>query len=152
MFLDVDGRRDDTEHAVRTDLIAQVAKVANCPIQRSVKKWMQTSDIEHLLGELKNQLYDGNRNILLLSGAYLEDQITLCALEALAMGFDVNFLCDFITARDPRLEPSLKFRLIQAGAVPSSLCQMLYMWQATESDRAIANSLRELLIQCDKIE
>ena len=70
-----------------------------------------------------------------MSGAYLEDQVTVCVLEALAVGFDVLLLCDLSTARDRRLKPVLLKRLFQAGVVPSSLHKFLYIQYTAETDQ-----------------
>ena len=152
ILLHVDACEDSTAQAAQTDIVIHVAKIAKCPVQIFKKKWVQSSDIADLFDAVKRLNVLGDRNVLLLSGTYLEDQITLCTLEALAIGYDVHLLCDVIMAHDTRHEAILKLRLFQAGAVPTSFRQMLYMWHAAETDLVMAKSLLELLTQCDAIK
>jgi hypothetical protein len=110
-------------------------------------------DLATLIEDLKAFAKAEDRRILLLSGAFLEEQVTLCALEALVEGFDVHLLCDLMSARDHRLKPVLLLRLFQAGAVPSSLRQFLYRWQAAEEIRNAVVSFKKhgkLIHQSDR--
>jgi hypothetical protein len=42
-----------------------------------------------------------------------------------------------------------QLRLFQAGAVPSSLRQFLYMWQAAEGNRSEVDFFKKLLAEYD---
>ena len=100
---------------------------------------------ERIVRKIKKLNADGKQNILLVSGAYLEEQISVCVLEALAVGFDVHLLCDVITARNTRIGPTLNLRLLQAGAVPSCLEQVVYMWQSCETEIQESFNLQDIL-------
>jgi hypothetical protein len=71
---------------------------------------------------------------LLIAGAYLENEATVSVLHALAEGFDVYCLTDLILALETKFTDTFNSRLIQAGAVPSTLRQIHYQWTTNESD------------------
>jgi Isochorismatase family len=82
---------------------------------------------------------------LFISGAYLEDQISICALNALAVGYDVYLLNDATAPRDVTHRETFIARLTQAGVVLSTVQQMLYQWLAVETDQDRKDALRKLL-------
>ena len=86
----------------------------------------------------------------MLAGSNLEQQITVLALEALAEGFDVHLLNDLISTTDQLTAPVLQQRLVQAGAVPSTLRQFIYLWRSAEIDRSALTTLQELLVEYDR--
>lgn len=147
IMLHVDCEDADGRMVCPVGKVARAAEVTGCPLLVSQSLWMTRQDVDKIFGDVKLSLGVDNRTRLLLSGAYLEEQITLCALEALAIGFDVHLLYDQIKARTARLEPVHKLMLFQAGAVPSSLQQILYMWHATERQQGVAKDLQDILAQ-----
>jgi hypothetical protein len=128
-------------------LLKEVERETKCPLYHVISIWIGPSELRAIVKDLKQIASEGSRNMLLVSGHYLEDQITVCCLEALIEGFDVHLLCDLIAARDSLLAPILQQRLFQAGAVPSSLRQFLYFWHAAEIEPEAASSLKILLSQ-----
>jgi hypothetical protein len=124
--------------------LRDVNEVTNCPLHCLTPKWIGPTELSDIMNELKKATSSSGRSVLLIAGAYLEDQVSVCALEALAEGFDVHLLCDFVKARDRRLVPVLQLRLFQAGVVPTSMQQMLYVWHAAESDDSVAAELKRL--------
>jgi hypothetical protein len=82
---------------------------------------------------------------LFIAGAYLEDQISICALNALAIGYDVYLLNDVTIPRDTLHRETFIARLSQAGVVLSTVQQMLYQWLAVETDQNRKDTLRKLL-------
>lgn len=82
---------------------------------------------------------------LFIAGAYLEDQISICALNALAVGYDVYLLNDVTIPRDIVHRETFIARLTQAGVVLSTQQQMLYQWLAVEPDQNRKDALRKLL-------
>lgn len=82
---------------------------------------------------------------LFIAGAYLEDQICICALNALAVGYDVYLLNDFTMPRNITHRETFIARLTQAGVVLSTVQQMLYQWLAVETDQDRKTVLKKLL-------
>ncbi len=72
------------------------------------------------------------RKRLLMAGAYLEEQITICSLYALSLGYEVFLLKDFVATRTLDHVHAFDMRLIQAGVVPTTLRQLLYEWLSQE--------------------
>jgi hypothetical protein len=149
MFLHLDNELGSSRNCQMTKILLETSTLFKCPIRQFSMEWIGPQDLATLFDDLKICAKAQDRRILLVSGAFLEDQVTVCALEALVEGFDVHLLCDLISARDHRLKPVLLLRLFQAGAVPSSLRQFLYMWQAAEGDRSAVESFKKLLTEYD---
>jgi hypothetical protein len=149
MFLHLDNEVGSARACQLTKILINTSSLFKCPIRKFAMDWIGPDDLTVLLDDLKRCAKTEDRRILLVSGAYLEDQVTVCVLEALIEGFDVHLLCDLISARDQRLKPVLLLRLFQAGAVPSSLRQFLYMFQAAEGNRSEVDSFKKLLAEYD---
>jgi hypothetical protein len=149
MILHVESGENGSQNVRILEFLTTVATEAKCPLHHISSLWIGPDTLTNIMGELKRLSSNGGRSILLVSGHYLEDQIAVCGLEALMEGFDVHLLCDLILARDVKLKPVLLLRLFQAGAVPSSLRQFLYMWQAAETDQHMSETLRKLLENFD---
>ena len=145
VFLYVDHGADDDHNKHVFKFLSDAASVTNCPIHRMSMQWIDKVALSALMQDLNHFDSRAKRTALLICGSYLEDQVTICSLEALLEGFDVHLLCDIISARDVKLKPVLLQRLFQAGAVPSSLRQFLYMWQVAETDQKMSETLRKLL-------
>ena len=149
IVLQVDHGIEDAQNKGISKYLSAVASATNCPIHRLSLQWIDNAALSTLIGELKRSAAGSKRTALLICGSHLEDQVTVCSLEALLEGFDVHLLCDIISARDAKLKPVLLQRLFQAGAVPSSLRQFLYMWQTAETDQQMSETLRSLLENYD---
>jgi hypothetical protein len=149
MLLHVDHGTVDACRMGVPKFLSTVATTINCPLHSLSSRWISNSTLTDLIGDLKRSVAESNRTTLLISGSYLEDQVSVCSLEALVEGFDVHLLYDMISARDVVLKPVLLMRLLQAGAVPSSLRQFMYIWLASETDKTLSNALRELLEDYD---
>jgi hypothetical protein len=88
------------------------------------------------------------RRRLLLAGRFLEEQITICALHTLALGFEVFLLKDFVEAKNSEHVLAHDMRLYQAGVVPTTLRQLLYEWLSVEEvveRRALKRNLLEMM-------
>ena len=145
MFLYVDHGIEDASNKGIFQYLRTIASTTSCPLHSISSQWIDNNALSSLINDLKRSLSEPKRSILLICGSQLEDQVTVCSLEALFEGFDVHLLCDMISARNEKLKSMLLLRLFQAGAVPSSLRQFLYMWLATEADPSMTKSLRNLL-------
>jgi hypothetical protein len=148
IFLHVGEDQRRASSPTTSEFLVRVSEVTGCPFYQCLDLNSHHPATDELMSELKFRAKSDNRCLLLISGTDLEDQVTVSALHALLEGFDVHLLCDTITTKNSRLEPFLLLRLFQAGAVPSSLRQFLYMWMMYETDPAIANHLHNLHKVC----
>ena len=73
--------------------------------------------------------------------------VTFQSLEALAFGFDVYLLTDAIETLYPSIASFHWDRLYQAGAVPTSIAQMLREWSVTSSDTSMVKKICECEIE-----
>jgi hypothetical protein len=100
-----------------------------------------------LIGLITGSLVDlakmEGRTRLLLAGAYIEDQVLVCALTALAEGFDVFLLMDLLVAKGETSKSSSERRLYSLGVVPTTFDQVLYQWHAAED----ATEKRQLILE-----
>lgn len=150
-FIHVDHGVEDARNIGMFNYLSTVATMTNCPLHCMSSQWIDRLALSTLIENLKRSASEPKRTALLVCGSHLEDQVTVCSLEALLEGFDVHLLCDMISARDAKLKPVSLQRLFQAGAVPSSLRQFLYMWLAAEAKPSMQESLRKLLGEYDTI-
>jgi hypothetical protein len=149
MFLHVDCGIETAPNKSISAFLQAVETTTNCPVHRLSSQLIDNSMLCTLLSELKSSASKTKKTILLVSGSHLEDQVTLCTLESLLEGFDVHIMCDLISARDVKLKSILLLKLFQAGAVPSTLRQFLFMWLAAETDIEMVDRLRQLLHDYD---
>jgi hypothetical protein len=87
-----------------------------------------------------------HRTRLLVAGSHLETAITFVTLEALVQGFDVYVLADLILIANRTYERLYWDRLIQAGAVPTTLSQIIAEWTVSSCDSEQAQKLQKLAI------
>jgi hypothetical protein len=144
MMLHLDADETVSQIIPALGFLRDVERETSCPLHHVNAMWIGPEELIAIVNHLKQLAAGAGRNILLVSGHYLEDQVTICCLEALIEGFDVHLLCDLISARDPLFAPVLQQRLFQAGVVPSSLRQFLYLWYAAEIEPSAATSLKIL--------
>ena len=112
---------------------------------------LDCNQLSAIIGAVKIASASGKRMHALVAGAYLEDQITVVVLQALAEGFDVYLLNDFIVSRQSHFVQTFHTRLMQAGAVPTTLRQLLYQCATAESDRAKRSVLLDLIERYDRV-
>jgi hypothetical protein len=74
----------------------------------------------------------------------LEEQISLAAQYMLVTGFAVYLLRELVFVKSPEHANIHDLRLIQAGAILTTLQQLVYEWLATETNESIRGSLREM--------
>lgn len=94
---------------------------------------LQEGTLQSCLDQIGKMNEELNRTCLMVLGADLGTAITLVTLEALAIGFDVYLLGDLIASPDKTHENLYWQRLIQAGAVPTTMVQMLAEWLSAET-------------------
>lgn len=85
-------------------------------------------------GKLLSQLERYGRPALVIAGAAGIPSVTLTVLGALEEGYDVHFLADFGASWSSSIEAEISLlRLVQAGAVPTTLNQVLAEWACGDS-------------------
>lgn len=82
-----------------------------------------------------------SRNQVIIAGFWLEEAVTLLALNCLAVGYDTYLAGDATPAVDGALEAAARARLAQAGVVPTSIDQVIREWAALHDDPAHAGKL-----------
>jgi hypothetical protein len=150
-FLYVDDGSQHSHNSKVIQFLTEIHSTLNLSLHRISTPWIDQLGLKNLMHEVNQSLSGQKRPALLVCGAYLEDLVTVCSLEALMEGYDVHLLCDLIEARNARLKPVLLLRLFQAGVVPSSLRQFIYMWKAAQSDHQTENNFQQLLLTYDEL-
>jgi hypothetical protein len=87
---------------------------------------------------------------LLIAGSKLETTITFVALEALAYGFEVYLLMDFIEQPDKEFSQFHVQRLQQAGTVSTTLIQLLGEWFITSESAELTDRIAEISAKLHK--
>ncbi|MDE2446542.1 MAG: isochorismatase family protein [Alphaproteobacteria bacterium] len=102
-------------------------------------------EIQLVLNELSGLNTPIRRNKVLVAGIELEESVSLFTLEALAFGFEVFLLGDLIKASDERMSKYCWDRLVQAGAVPTTLPQVALELATSNQNSASAPDVKEML-------
>ncbi len=126
------------------DEFLECAKVLSLSTTVCCEEIVDTRILQGLEHRLINSGAERHRKVLILCGAFLEEQISLSAQYMLAIGFDVYLLRELILSRDPVHSHVHDSRLLQSGAVATTLKQLTYEWMATEPDEEIRNTLKNL--------
>jgi nicotinamidase-related amidase len=97
---------------------------------------------------LAQVIAERKRSSVILAGRWLETDITILALSALADGFDAYILLDVSPSQDPDVRQFAIDRMLQAGAVPISTVQLLHEWAERSRDDTPRRALLYLLGPC----
>jgi hypothetical protein len=81
-----------------------------------------------------------------LAGFWLEHEVVANALHALADSYDVYFVLDASPARMQAAAQLSQDRLIQAGATPVVVSQVIHEWAIETSDATKSAALNALLL------
>lgn len=95
---------------------------------------------------LRDALSDQDRSVLVLAGFWLEHQVVATALHALADSYDVYFVLDASAAKMQAAVRLSQDRLIQAGATPVVVSQVIHEWSVESADAAKTAALNTLLL------
>lgn len=82
---------------------------------------------------------------LLIAGGDLEGGISLVTLEALAIGFEVFLVADLISVSDECVAKFCWDRLVQAGAVPTTVTQVSLEIISNDPAEVAQSEIKELL-------
>lgn len=115
------------------------------PVHNCDVNMLDVRQLSTIIGVLNSSMMPRNSSNLLVAGAFLEDQIRVAALQALAESFDVYILNEFIISRQFGFVQTIETRLWQAGAVPTTLRQSLYQWMTAEPDPLRRSVLLQLI-------
>ncbi len=117
-------------------LIATTQKL-NLPLLLVATGSDDALNLSNCIAKLKLEDIGLRRMRLLIAGEYLEFGVTVVGLNALAEGYDVHLLADLISVSDRKNRTVHWQRLVQAGAVPTTMAQVLFEWGMTEKDLVI---------------
>jgi len=139
--------RDVNYSQLAAEELEHLALKLRVPVEICSENIVDTEVLAKLVRGLGNQSDQQQRQILLLCGVYLEEQISVANRYMLAIGFDVYLIRDLIVPRVAVNAHIHDQRLSQAGAVTTTMPQIWYEWFVTEADQAP----REILLNYKSI-
>lgn len=86
-----------------------------------------------------------DRRQVVIAGLWLEEAITFLTLNCLWFGLDAYVPVDATLPLGPSGETAARARLTQAGAVPTSVEQIVREWAALHACKDVAAAMRSLL-------
>jgi hypothetical protein len=134
---------DDTSMP-KLDATVAYANALKMPVELCRQSFVDTRVLDEIVRKIGAPKVGDPRKILLICGAYLEEQTSLAAQYMLVTGFAVYLLRELVIAKSPEHANIHDLRLIQAGAIPTTLQQLVYEWMATETDERIRDYLRKM--------
>jgi hypothetical protein len=135
-----------SQHDRIVGLIKSLATDFDLPVQFTSFENHAFGAVQTCVALLTEDNKTTHRTRLLIAGSHLESAITFATLEALFQGFDVYVLGDLISISNPTYERLSWDRLIQAGAVPTTLSQIIAEWTVSSCDSEQAQKLQKLAI------
>lgn len=132
------------------DAIDSVTKELGLPLNVCSTQIVDTPCLLEIYTSLRPLSGASCRPRLLIAGNYLEEQITICALHGLYIGFEVFLLKDFISAKNANHTTVYDTRLVQAGVVPTTLRQLLYEWMSGEDLTERREKMMQFLLAVEK--
>lgn len=130
----------------KLDAAVTLALAFKMPVEICNQNFVDTHVLDQIVQKIVAPKIGDTRKIVLICGAYLEEQISLAAQFMLVTGFAVYLLRELVIAKSPEHASIHDQRLIQAGAVPTTLQQLVYEWMATETDEGIRDCLRKMSV------
>jgi hypothetical protein len=128
----------------KLDAAIAYASGLNMPVEMCRQNFVDARILEEIVQKIGEPKVGEPRKILLICGAFLEEQISLAAQYMLVTGFAVYLLRELVFVKSPEHANIHDLRLIQAGAILTTLQQLVYEWLATETNESIRGSLREM--------
>jgi hypothetical protein len=130
----------------KLDAAVAFARELNMPVELCREIYVDTRVLDEIVQKIGAPKMGEPRKILLICGAHLEEQISLATHYMLVTGFAVYLLRDLVIAKSPEHANIHDLRMIHAGAVPTTLQQLVYEWMATETDEGIRDCLRNMSV------
>jgi hypothetical protein len=128
----------------RLDAVVACAKELNRPVERYRQEFVDAYMLAAIAQKIGEPALNDPRIILLICGTFLEEQISLAAQYMLVTGFEVYLLRGLVVPKSPNHANIYDLRLVQAGAVPTTLQQLVYEWMATEKDEVVRHELKKM--------
>ena len=125
--------------------LADLQTSLKLPIRCYDQELLDAATIDVIVNELKLVTKSEGRTQLMIAGSHIESDVTFLSLRALAEGFDVYLLTDLISSQDHTFNTVYQTRLFQAGAVLTTMSQLMQEWRSAEVDALIADRLFFLL-------
>jgi hypothetical protein len=119
-----------------------VATLLKLPVHVCEEVDVNTDTLDELISKIGQPKRGESEITLLICGNYLDEQISLAAQYFLVIGFKVVLLRDIIQARNSIHTQFHDMRLVQSGALLTTLQQLGYEWSATEKDSSIREALK----------
>jgi hypothetical protein len=94
----------------------------------------------------QDALSELDRSALVLAGFWFEHQVVATALHALADSYDVYFVLDVSPSKMQSAMRLSQDRLIQAGATPVVVSQVIHEWSLEADDAGKTAALNALLL------
>jgi len=129
----------------RVEYVLQVIKHLSLAFQVVDQCVVDAARFEALAKEIGPPKVGVQRRVVLICGAFLEEQVSIAAQCLLGMGYTVYLLREAISSRSPEHAQFHDLRLVQMGAVPTTLRQMLYEWLSTEQNTEVRTLLLDAL-------
>lgn len=127
----------------KLDAVVALARDLNIPTEVCDLEFVNALALDEIVQKLGEPTPYDPRKILLIFGAFLEEQISLAVHFKLVTGFDVYISRDRVLSKNLEHTEIHDRRLVQAGAVSTTLQQLVYEWMATESDENIRHILKQ---------
>ena len=125
-------RRARRQRKALADLFLPDASI----IRHTVNPWLDSA--------LQSAIGRHQRSCLLLAGGWLEGSLLQLALSALVDGYDVHVIIDLTADADSPAGAVALQRMVQAGVVPVTTCQVMLEWGATEDGTPTQASLASI--------
>ena len=103
------------------------------------------AEMQFLLSNISKSEGQQSRLKVLVAGVDLEESVSLFTLEALAFGVDVFLLADLIHGLDERMSRYCWDRLVQAGAVPTTIIQVALELASSDQNQMVTAEVKEML-------
>jgi nicotinamidase-related amidase len=94
---------------------------------------------------LAKYLSESGAGVVLLGGAFLEEEVLIAALEGARHGYDIRLLSDLSVARDEGDRSIALTRLAHHGILATTIRQALLEWAVSLGDQAVGRRVRDLL-------
>lgn len=129
-------------------IISQLEDLFNTiglPVSKCADEFIDVSILGRLTDEIGPPRDKDNRKVVLLCGAFLEEQVSVSTHHLLMNGFEIYLIRDLIVPRDVSNASIHDSRLATAGAVSVTARQLIYEWIASEREAQTRSLLTDLV-------
>lgn len=126
----------DQDPAADKPTVAYAAQHKIYPLNTATEDWAATA--------LGVDVAAVNRTTLIVIGHWLEEAVTFLVLRALSHSYKVYVAFDGIASETTNAGETARQRLLYAGAIPTTVHQVVREWAATTSERNRRQTLLDL--------